>query len=342
MLAALCVAGFLGASAASSASAQQVAAPGVVAPSEGTVAHTPQAAPAADEPTRIANVIGPDDQIVIRVAENPDLSDKPQRVDPNGEIRLPMIGRVQAAGLTPQQLEAELTARYKVFIVEPDITVVVAESRSQPVSIVGSVAQPGVRQLDGRKSLVEMLLIAGGATADAGPTVTVSRRIERGRIPLPDAKDDPTGQFSMVDIELRPLLEGRAPASDIQLQPNDVITVSKAEMVFVIGEVGRAGPLPLVRGNSITVLEAISSVGGVLRTAKAGDSRILRAVADSDARTEVKIDIRKILAGKEKDVALLPGDILVVPDSTGKRAATRALEAAIQAGITIGTYGLIR
>lgn len=291
-----------------------------------------------------ANLIGPEDQIVIRVADNPDLSDKPQRVDTNGEIRLPMIGRVQAAGLTPQQLEAELAARYKVFLNEPDVMVAVLESRSQPVSIVGAVSQPGVRQLDGRKTLLDLLLMAGGATAEAGPTLTLTRRLEFGRVPLPVAKDDDSAQFSVAEIPLRPLLDGRSPGNNVVLQPNDVITVSKAEVVYVIGEVGKPGPVPLLRGNSVSVLEAVSTIGGVLKTAKVTDARILRPVAGSEARNELPVDLGLILAGKADDVALMPGDILVVPEkgTAGKSAVTRALEGALQLGIAIGTYGLVR
>lgn len=297
---------------------------------------------ASDGGSRSASVIGPNDQIVIRVAENPDLSDKPQRVDPNGEIRLPMIGRVQAAGLTPQQLEASLTEKYKVFINEPDVMVAVLETRSQPVSVIGAVMQPGVRQLDGRKTLLQVLLSAGGASADAGPTLTLTRRMENGRIPLPSAKDDASAQFSSAEIELRPLMEGRAPSFDIELMPNDVVTISKAEQVFVIGEVGRAGPIALVQGKSISVLQAVATSGGLNRTASAKNARVLRPTPGSDARIEMPIDLQRILAGKAGDVSLQAGDILVVPDSPGKRATTRALEAAIQLGMAVGTYGLIR
>ena len=315
--------------------AQAPVTPPSVAPSAG--AETPPPAP-----QRAAYVIGIDDQIVVRVADNAELGDKPQRVDQNGEIKLPMVGRVQAAGLTAQQLEAELINRYKVFLTEPDVAVSVSESRSQPVSIVGAVTTPGVKQLDGRKTLVEMLLQAGGVTADAGPTLTLTRRLERGRIPLPGAKDDPTGQFSTVDIELQPLVDGRAPANDVVLQPNDIISVSKADVVYVIGEVGHAGLLPLVRGNSISVLQAVSASGGVLRTAKPRESRILRPVPGQEARVEVPVDLDKIMRGKASDITLLAGDILVVPDNPGRRAAAKAVEVAIQSGITIATYGLIR
>ena len=81
---------------------------------------------------------------------------------------------------------------------------------------------------------------------------------------------------------------------------------------------------------------------GVLKTAAPGNARILRPVAGTETRTELPIDISKILAGKSSDVALLGGDILIVPDSKGKRAAARALEIAISTGVAVGTYGLIR
>lgn len=300
------------------------------------------ASPAGTPAARSAYVIGSDDQIAIRVAENPEISDKPQRVDQNGEIRLPMIGRIQAAGLTAQQLEAALTEKYKVFINEPDIMVAVLESRSQPVSLIGAVSTPGVRQLDGRKTLLQVLLLAGGTSTDAGPTLTITRRIENGRLPLPQAKDDPSGQFTSAEIEVRPLMEGRLPGSDIELLANDVINVSKAEMVFVIGEVARAGAIPLVKGNSMSVLQAVASSGGLNRTAAAKNARILRPTPGAEARLEVPIDLKRILAGKAGDVSLMAGDILVVPDSASKRATTRALEAAIQMGLMVGSYGLIR
>ncbi|MFN7985431.1 MAG: polysaccharide biosynthesis/export family protein [Vicinamibacterales bacterium] len=329
-----------GAASAQTPSAGAVVTPQIEVP-EGQTGSGAQARSGNASPARTAYVIGPEDQIVIRVAENPDLSDKPQRVDQNGEIRLPMIGRVQAAGLTPQQLEASLTEKFKVFIVEPDVMVAVLETRSQPVSVIGAVMQPGVRQLEGKKTLLQVLLLAGGASADAGPTLTVTRRKTNGALPLPTAVDDATGQFSIADVELHALLEGRAPGSDIELMANDVINVSKAEMVFVIGEVGKAGPIPLVRGTSVSVLQAVSSSGGLNRTAAASNARILRSVPGTDERKEVRVDLKKILAGKSGDVALIAGDILVVPDSTSKRATTRALEAAIQMGLMVGSYGLI-
>jgi polysaccharide export outer membrane protein len=103
-----------------------------------------------DAPVRTTYVLGPDDQLIIRAADVPDITDKPQRLDPNGDLRLPMVGRVHAAGMTVEQLERELVKRLKVYLEEPDVSILVTEFRSQPVSVIGAVGSSGVRQLVGR------------------------------------------------------------------------------------------------------------------------------------------------------------------------------------------------
>jgi polysaccharide biosynthesis/export protein len=307
-------------------------------------AQTPTAAQTAtaDAPARSTYVLGPDDQIVIHAVDVPDISEKPQKLDRDGDLRLPMVGRVHAAGMTVADLERELTKRLKVYLQEPDVTITMAESRSQPVSVIGAVTTSGVKQLEGGKTLVEVLSMAGGLTADAGPTVRVARKLGQGRIPLPEAADDPTGAFSIVDLDARALLDGRTPEKNIIVQPNDVISVPRADVVYVIGEVTKPGPVLLSGERTVSIMEAVSSSGGVLRTAAPNRVRILRRVAGQEKRTEMQVDLQKIMNGKANDVALSAGDILVIPDSSGKRATTRAIEAAIQVGTMIGTYGVLR
>ena len=252
-----------------------------------------------------------------------------------------MVGRVHAGGMTVADLERELTKRLKLYLQEPDVTVTVAESRSQPVSIVGAVATSGVKQLEGGKTLVEVLSMSGGLSADAGPTVRIARKLTQGRIPLPEAVDDPTGAFSVVDLDARALLEGRTPEKNIIVLPNDVISVPRADVVYVIGEVTKPGPVVLNGERSISVMEAISSSGGVLRTAAPARVRILRRVAGQEQRSEIAVDLQKVMNGKAKDQALSTGDILVVPDSSGKRMTARAIEAAIAIGTMVATYGIV-
>jgi polysaccharide export outer membrane protein len=253
-----------------------------------------------------------------------------------------MIGRVNAAGMTPEQLEAELTTRLKVYLEAPDVSVSIAEFHSQPVSVIGDVNSPGVHQIEGRKTLIEILSMAGGVRSEAGPSVKITRRIEWGPIPLPDAKDDPSGRFSIAEIELKPLLEAKTPEKNITIRPYDVLSIPHAETVYVIGDVTKVGPLLLNDSHSISVLQAISASGGVQRTAAPGDAKILRPTAGAPKWTEYPVDLKKILKGQAKDQTLLAGDILFVPSSTGKRAAIRAVEAAVQAGTMLATYGAVR
>src|SRR5437762_14235003 len=98
-----------------------------------------------------------------------------------------------------------------MYVVGPDEAVAVTEFRSQPGSVIGAVGRSGVHQLDGRKTLVEVLSMAGGLSEDAGPSVTITRRLEWGRIPLADAAEDATGGFSVAQIDVKSLLEARNP-----------------------------------------------------------------------------------------------------------------------------------
>ena len=294
------------------------------------------------DPARSSYRLGADDQIILRVSNAPDLSEKPLRIDAEGYIKLPMIGRVQAAGMTTEQLEGELIKRLKVYLEQPEVAVSVAEFHSQPVSVIGAVGSPGVQQLQGRKTLVEVLSLAGGLRPDAAPNAKVTRRLEWGRIPLPGAKDDPTGQFSIAEVDLKSLIGAKNPEQNIPILPQDVISVPRADIVYILGEVTKAGALPLDAGDTISVLEALSTAGGTLRTASPGSAKILRTVAGSKKRAELPVDIKKIQAGKTEDVALMAGDILFVPGSNAKRASVRAAEAALQVGTMALTYGMIR
>jgi polysaccharide export outer membrane protein len=291
---------------------------------------------------RSTYLLGPDDQIVLHVSDAPELSDKPVRIDANGEIKLPMVGRVEASGLTPQQLEAELVRRLKVYLENPDVSVTVGELRSQPVSVIGAVGSPGLHQLEGHKTLIEILALAGGLRSDAGPDAKITRHLQWGRIPLPDAKDDSSGHFSVAQINLRSLMQAKNPEQNIAIFPEDVISVPQAEMVYVLGDVTKTGPVPLTEGDRMSVLEAVSTSGGVLRTASPGKAKILRPVSGSTRRRELPVDLKKIQAGQADDVQLLAGDILFVPGSTAKRASIRAAEAAIQVGAMAATYGMVR
>jgi polysaccharide export outer membrane protein len=317
----------------------------VGAPGRAQAPQTPGAAPAAathdQAGSRAAYVLGPDDEILVRAVDMPEFSDKPQRVDPGGDIRLPSVGRIHAAGLTQEELETVIRDRLKTYLREPDVTVTVVQALSQTVSVLGAVAQPGVRPLDRNRTLIELLSAAGGPSLDAGPVVRITRKLDQGPIPLPEAANHPETGYSIAEVPLKALMNATTPEKNILIRPDDIVSIPRAEVVYVVGEVGKAGAVPLLAGKSMSVVEALSASGGALRTAAPKAARILRVAAGAEMRTEIPVDLSKVMQGLSSDVPLYAGDILVVPNSPGKRAATVAIEAAIQAGVMISTYGIL-
>ena len=283
-------------------------------------------------------VLGPGDQIGIRVAQAPELADKPVQVDLNGYIELPWIGRVKAAGETVHTLRGELVRAFSAIVKDPEIIVTVDESRSQPVSILGAVTTPGVHQLQGHKTLIEVLSLAGGLRPDSGSTVNITRHAEQGPTGLPGETTDATGRFRMASIDLQQLMEARRPELNIIVRPNDVITVPRARMVYVIGEVNKPGGYVLSERQNYSVLEALSLAGGLTTMAAPQNSRILRPVEGEANRQEISLNVRRILNGQSSDSSLRAEDILFIPGSASKKAGLRAVEAAIQVGTGIAVW----
>jgi polysaccharide export outer membrane protein len=285
--------------------------------------------------------LGPNDEVVVRVLDAEEIPDKPLRIDSRGNLSLPLVGRVPAAGLTLEQLESELVARLAHLLHEPRVTVSLAEVRSQPVSVLGAVNRPGVHQIDSPKTIVEMLSLAGGLREDAGHTIKITRRADSGPIPLGAARADASGRFSVAEINVKDVLEARRPEDNIVILAHDVISVPRAEMVYVIGEVEKSGGFVLEDRESVSVLQALSLAGGLTDVAGIEQARILRggegrgqgagegygqsAGKGRGERVEIAVNLKAIMAGESPDVALESEDILFVPRS-GKRAAGQAMK----------------
>jgi polysaccharide biosynthesis/export protein len=281
---------------------------------------------------RSTYLLGPDDQLDISGPELSEGVNKPVRVDGDGDIQAPLVGRVHVSGLTVQETEQELNNVLSRYIRHPQVVVTIAEVRSQPVSVLGAVNTPGVHQVQGHKTLLEMLALAGGIRPDAGYSVRITRQLEWGCIPLPKAELDPSGHFSVAELNLKRIMEAKNPEENIQIFPHDVISVPKAEMVYVIGEVKRSGGFVLGEHQTMSVLQVLSLAEGLNGTADARHARILRLKREADQREELAVDVKDVLNGKKADIALRADDILFIPGSTGKKAALRAVEAAIQTG----------
>jgi polysaccharide export outer membrane protein len=285
-------------------------------------------------------VLGPDDQIVIHAIDSPEISDKPFLIGMNGNVTLPLIGRVQAGGLTVEQLETELNTHLKKYVHDPQVSVTVAEFRSQPVSVFGAVTKPGVIQLRGRKTLYEVLSMAGGPNETAGSRLTVTRRRENGEIPLPGATIDPTGQFNTAELNVQEILEGKNPAANIEIKPNDTISVSEANsnMIYVVGDVEHGGAFTLGGRQKLSVLRALSLAGGLGRTAKPEKARIIRGSPGEAKPQEIAVNIKQIFNGKAEDIVLLPQDVLVIPTSSRKVFTTYSVPSVVSAAAYAAIY----
>jgi len=275
-------------------------------------------------------VLGPEDQIRIWAAGVDEITKDPYRVDPSGYIDLPGLGRIQAAGLTIDELRQQLIAKLAKDVRQPKVSVDIISFGSQPVSVMGAVKQPGVHQLNGRKTLAEVLALAGGLADEAGPALKIVRRTEDGEIPLATARLDLSGKFSVAEVKLRNFLGAQNPVDNIIIRAHDVITVPRAETIYVIGEVRKSGGFALRDQEKISVLQVLSMAEGLSPTAAPQNARILRASPDGGERVEIAIDLRKVWEGKAKDEGLQANDVLFIPSSASKKVATRTIEAAIQ------------
>lgn len=276
-------------------------------------------------------VLGPGDEIAVHQPNAEELDGIPARIDDGGNVNLPLIGRVRVGGLTVEQAEGVLTGKLAILLKHPQPVMSITEYRSQPVSVLGALNTPGVIQLQGHKSLVELISMAGGLRADAGPTVQITRRISSGPLPISGATEDPSGQFYTATLDLPEVLTGKAAASNLQIMPNDVISVPKAEVVYVTGDVKKPGGFPMTSNGGISALQGVSLAEGLGPQAQPKEARIFRLRGDGQLKDEVPVDMASILAGKKPDVELKSGDVLFIPDNKAKKAGARAAEVALQA-----------
>ena len=285
-----------------------------------------------------AYLLGPGDNVSIWALGADEIGARPFRVDLNGYIDVPMAGQIRAAGLTADQLRAEIVKQLSAQIKNPQVTVSVTDVQSQPVSVMGAVNKPGVYQLEGEKTLLEVLSMAQGVTNDAGNSVRISRALSEGPLPMPGASKDASGRFTVAETGLRDALDSRDPVSALIMKPHDVINVSQGQMVYVIGDVQKPGGFALGQREKISVLEALSLAAGPSATAKPSAAVIVRESPDGSNRKDIPVNIARILHGKASDVQLRGADILYVPDNSTKNVALRAAEAAVSIGTGVAIW----
>ena len=292
-------------------------------------------------PATSETVIGANDGITIVALGADDLS-KTWRVSSTGELALPMAGKIHAAGMTTAQLEQELTLRLKHYILEPQVTVYISEFRSVTVTVQGAVDKPGRIQTEGQKTLLGVLMMAGG-TKSPGPTLTVTRESEYGSIPLPGVRKDLAGRYTVVELPMREVLDASSPAANLIMQPEDVVSVSiEQRLVYIMGEVNRPGAVELVTQDSISIVQVLAVAGGMTKVAAPGKTAILRRDSEGRYDPSGSVDLKSILTGRSKDKLLIAGDIIVVPSSNFKFYMQTITMSAVTTGITSGLFILSR
>ncbi len=284
----------------------------------GTNAKTPDNT--KDSPDQAALVkLGVGDLLEVGVYNVPELATK-ARVSNSGDVYLPLIDYVHVEGLTQEEAQTLIEKRLADggFVRSPHVTIFVDEAASQGVTVLGEVNKPGIYPDVSDHKLYEVISEAGGFTSSSSRKIAVIRRNQPDpiRIDLPrNLADDLSG--------------------NIDIMPGDTITVPRAPIIYVVGDVGRPCGL-LVDNGSLTVLQALALAGGTSRTAKLSAVRIIHK--GPTGMTETKVEIKKMLEAKAPDVTLQADDILFVPVSGGKVLASRSFEAAISMATAVTIY----
>jgi polysaccharide export outer membrane protein len=256
--------------------------------------------------------LSPGDLVELSVYNVPELATR-ARVSNRGDIYLPLIDYVHVAGLTAEETQAVIQQKLSNggFVKNPHATVFVETYVSQGASLLGEVGRPGIYPVVGQQRLFDVISAAGGFTEKAGRSITITHRGQPDKplvVPLARNVSD-------------------NPDSNVFVYPGDTIVVRKADIVYVVGDVGRPSGFAMDSGH-LTVLQVIALAGGTTKTAKLSSVRLLRK--GPEGVNETPIPLKKILEAKAPDLQMQADDILFVPTSAAKAAASRSLEAVMQ------------
>jgi polysaccharide biosynthesis/export protein len=241
--------------------------------------------------------ISPGDVVDVKIFGLPEMSQE-LRVSGAGIIVLPLIGSITAQGLTTSELEQKIAEalRNGGFVNDPQVNVSAKELHSSGVSVSGEVGKPGIYPVFGSCSLTDLIMAAGGLTPKSGHLVTVTHR---------DRPDAPIN----VDISSASANSGQ----NVAVFSGDTVVVTKAGVVYVLGDVGRPAGLVMEGDERMTVLQALALAGGANKDAKIKSARIIRK--SSQGVQDVPIPLKEILSAQKQDIELQPGDVFFIPGS---------------------------
>jgi polysaccharide export outer membrane protein len=302
-------------------------------PNPGTVSTFPPAvsSPASIEPATTLSpsatgpgadqahyLISPGDVLDVSVFGASDLSQKAV-VNSTGNIYMPLINYVHIAGMHVEDAQGTLEQAYLTngILKAPHVSIVIT-SYSSGVVLMGEVTKPGIYPIVGSGRLFDILAEAGGTSAGAGQVVTITHK---------SSTESQTVMLSSDPI--------KSLAADVPVQQGDTIIVSKAGVVYVVGEVNSPSGFLMDEKDQYTVMKVIAMAHGTTKVAKTSKARIVRRTPDGEK--EILVPLDKILVSKAPDVPMQSNDILFIPTNKGKMAAARTADVAISlaTGLTI-------
>jgi polysaccharide export outer membrane protein len=279
-----------------------------------------------------AQPIGPLDLISVQVYDSPEFT-LTVRVGTDGTIRLPMLKRrVKAEGLMPSELE-EVVAKAlqeEGLIVEPFVTIAVAEYTSRPISVAGAVKAPLTFQASAPVTLLEAITRAGGLATEAGSEILITKSQ-----PGPDGT--PTSLIQRVPVKA--LIDAADPEVNLTLTGGEEVRVPEAGRVFVVGNVKRPGAFAVEDGAETSVLRVLALAEGL--APYAGKVAYIYRREASGSKNEIPIELSRIMGRKAPDAPLMANDVLYIPDNHGRRLGLAALEKLLMFGSTAGATALI-
>ena len=208
-------------------------------------------------------------------------------VDSDGSITFPLIGRVQVAGKTTREIEAQITKMLADgYVRRPQVSVEITTFRSRSIFVLGEVRNPGRYQISGPQTLLEVIAHAGSTTAAAGDLIIVQRYKDgiASAVTAALPEDERTAEVTRVSLE--DLRQGRLNAN-ILLQDSDTIIVPPAERFYVQGFVKQPGSFVLRPG--MTVRQAISEAGGISERGSTRGIKIIRRINDKDVELDAEM-----------------------------------------------------
>lgn len=282
--------------------------------------------------------IRPGDLLEISVPGLPELQAVQARVSRNGNILLPLVGRVPAAGESEYELADTLRRRISGrFLRNPSVMVFVAESRYRSVGVIGEVQSPGFYDwFSSQDTVLDAISLAGGTTADSAPrAVLIPAGVRHGRdaeagkpptAPLSPARAAERGDSIVIDFSDDSASQTSLYLS-LPLRPGDVVVIPRLGSVLVSGWVIEPGAYPI--SDSATVLGAIAAAGGAHFAARRDAVTVQREI-DGARRTIARLSLSRLSDGSQADLRLREGDIVEVGYSVPKVVAYFIYNAAVE------------